>query len=284
MTTQKLTSKSYLAVEFAYGDPTAFSYVRLTNWASNVTVGGNTYNTNMALAVDLPTDKGVMFEGSATVSVQINAAALFGNLVSGEPHSPVFVTIYEVRKTLDDVSEQVFTLYKGKVSHAIKNFRGRRNLVGLRVVSQRVRLDVPLGLPCNVQCTWTFTGPGCEISSVGLAQTGTMDAIDRFTAVIRGLTQPAFFVGADNTRYWRRGYVEKDGLRILITDWSSDIPTSFELSRRPPASWENQSVSVFPGCDKTIAVCRAQWDNEEHFGGFGIEMPAYKPTFENQGT
>lgn len=284
MTLSSPQSKVFLAVEFSYGDPTTPSYARVANYPVNVTVDGDSYTSLMALDVELPDDRGSLIEGSATLTVPVSAHALFTALSSGEAHSPVFVTVKEVRRTPDDLTEEVFTLFVGRASKALKNFRGRRELLGIRAVGTRSRLDVPLGIQCNSQCAWTFTGNGCEISPVGLSQSGTLYSLNRFSAYITGLSQTPFFGGATTSAYWLRGYVEKDGLRILIRDWSSILPELFELARVPPASWIGQTVSVFPGCDKSLATCQNQWGNEEHFGGFGIAMPAYKPTFEDPGS
>lgn len=279
---QEFAHQLQVAVEFEYGDPASPTYSRYVDWDSDLTIGGDSYTSEKRLEVQLGADRGDFNVPQATVVLPVEDA-FTTQLAKGEPHSPVFVTILERGVTVGGGSTIVTTLFTGRLAETIRNYQNRSDLIALRCRDYRALLNKPLGLQCNAQCAWVFTGTGCELSAVGLSQTGTMTSISRLTATITGLTQPAFFVGGTTEGYWHRGYVERDGLRIGIRDWRSGNPTTFHLVKPAPSSWSGQSVTAFPGCDKTIKTCRERWDNEEHFGGFGIEMPAYKPLFENPG-
>lgn len=274
-------SKSYLGVEFKWGDPSSPSYTRYTNWDSDVTISGNSFTSQKKLKVTLPEDRGTLSISPATIVLPFGDA-ISSAVAVGDPAAPVTVTLYEVVLSPDEVSSDTFIVFKGRVTSAVKNYQSKKGLVAYKAVRSLGRLDVPLGMPCNAQCTFQFTGNGCEISPSGLAQTGTLEAFNnQRVAEISGLTQPPFFGGGSVDSYWRKGYVEKDGIRISIKDWNVAYPDIFQLSRLPPASWDGASVTVFPGCDKTAATCADQWNNIDNFGGFGIGMPAYKPIFES---
>lgn len=81
-------------------------------------------------------------------------------------------------------------------------------------------------------------------------------------------------------RYFERGFMSYQGLRIPIRIWRKATATVFTLIRRPPSSWLNKTVLVFAGCDKSTGTCDRRYGNLEHFRGNGYAIPAYNPWFE----
>ena len=87
--------------------------------------------------------------------------------------------------------------------------------------------------------------------------------------------------------YWRRGYMEINGLRNGIRMWDGGAggtaPYHFQMVDDVPSSWVGETVTLTPGCAKTPEICDSRWSNLEKFGGFGIAIPRHDPTTENPG-
>lgn len=277
---QKPQKQSFLLVEFLYGDPRSPTYSRFTDQSSDVDALGVRWTAVPDMEVRVPSNIGTLADKQLELEMKLQSGFLT-DVSGGEPHSPVVVTVREMSIATDDGSgPQIITLFAGRLINTRRNPASRTESVRLIAVHSKARLAIALGMPANHHCVWTFTGRGCAVSPVALAETGTITSIIGKVATITGLADHS----ADTTgRYWHMGYLEIAGLRITIRDWQIATPTVFQLAKEPPAGWASASVSVFPGCDKTIETCRARWDNEENFGGFGYAVPAYHPVYENPG-
>jgi hypothetical protein len=269
-------------LEFAYG-ASAGTAARFTNGTASEVYDGDTYSSLPKVAIELPGNTGTLEEGVLKIEVPVDAHALFTALASGEKHSPVYVTVVQVNEPLQDDggSDEVLVLCRmWRVAKATKNPARKRGIVKLEATGAKADLKVPLGMPANYQCVWQLFGNGCDLDAV--SDTGTLTAIDaadnkKVTITGVSVTVP----GATPGKTFHRGYVEKDGMRLEIRDWSSGASTTFFLERKPPAAWVGQTVTVVPGCDKSIETCRARWDNEERFQGCGYAIPDYHPHFES---
>jgi hypothetical protein len=256
-------------VEFKYGDPAAPSYKRFAQYTIDAYYGIDLYTAMPELDIKMPEISAMLSDKTLLIGAPLKAGSgFFDSISSGIPFSEVTVTLYE--RIIGTQGEADITLkhYIGLVTKVSRNYQ-RPDWVQLEVASFKSRLMIPLGLPANVQCVWTLGGRGCFISVP--QETGTMTVIAGKIVTITGLSGRA-------DRFWHRGYVVKNGCRILIRDWVNG--TSFTLTKEPPADWTGASVQVFAGCDKTIQTCRARFSNEEHFGGFGYAIPAYSPNYE----
>lgn len=275
---QKPQKQSFLLLEFKYGDPVAPTYTRFTDQSSDVDALGSKWSAVPDMDVRIPSNIGTLADKQLEIEMKLQSGFLT-NVSSGEPHSPVRVTLSEMSIAADDGSgPQTIVLFVGKLTNVRRNPGGHSESVRLIAVHSKARMAIPLGLPANHHCVWTFTERGCAKSPVGLRESGTLTVLTGKVATITGLADHS----ADTTsRYWHMGYVEKDGLRITIRDWEQAAATTFYLAKEPPASWVGATVRVFPGCDKTIETCRARWSNEANFGGFGYAIPAYHPVYEN---
>lgn len=264
-------------VEFTWG---ASSALRVTDQEEDVAHSGLgvTFEALPRLEIALPPNTGGLEEKPLELTVVRSSKTLFQNLSSSEPHAPVTVKVWE--ELYDDPATsstyELLLHYHGQVSKAVRNYQNAPDLVLLEALTLKSRLDVPMGLPANPQCVWTLAdGVNCTVTAT--PQSGTLASVISGPLVeITGLSPP----GGDAS-YFQRGYVEVDGLRIGIRKWDSGSPDEFHLRRRVPASWVGGSVSVVPGCDKTIEVCRSRWSNEEQFGGFGYAIPNYQPNYES---
>jgi hypothetical protein len=270
-----------LCLELQYGDSGSPTYLRYTRWDSSVTIDSNSYTPARKIDVILPVDRGEATDTEATIVLEADSDALTTALAAGSPHSPILATVYQLVDSVDGMESTTLTLFKGRVVTTVANYRGERDVLALRVASFKHLLQTPMGFQCNPQCLWVFAGTGCPVDGSGLGQTGTLTIVSRAQVTISGVSATPYDTGLSTDRYWHRGYVERDGLRINIREWKNAEATTFHLARVPPASWAGQTVTVFPGCDKSLATCQDRWDAEEGFGGLGFAMPAYKPQFEN---
>ncbi len=258
-------------VEFTWNQTNT---LKVTDWQTQVThVDLGTFSPLPDMEIRVPTNTGEINEQPLEIRVIRDGDALFQDLTTGEPHAPVTVEVYE--EMWDDTTANTpITMkhFSGRIVRAYRNFQGRSQLVKLEAVSIKSRLDVPMGLPCNPQCVWALFDNNCQVPSIFYL--GTLAAVGSGnTATVTGLA-------AQTGRYFERGYLERNGLRIGIREWQDTAATTFYLRQRVPADWVGQTVNVFPGCDKTIETCRSRWSNEQRFGGFGYAIPDYQPNYE----
>lgn len=265
--------EGYLLVTFRHGDA-AIELAKYTDWQQDIS--GHASTPTMAL--DIPANTGTFDRRELRVLLPLDT---FTDRASGGvPHSPIFLEVAEVTQGLftgDQSTQRI--LFKGRVMRIIRNFQGKNNIVAFFALPAKSRLDIPMGLPCNHHCVWNLFGRGCGLNIASFDERGQIDSVDGQEVVV---TTAA--VTGKAGRHWRRGYMEREGLRIPIRDWSDTDPTKFQMARRVPDDWVLAgpiSITFVPGCDKTIETCRAVFDNEENFGGAGYAIPPYQPNFES---
>lgn len=274
--------ESYLLVEFRFGDPAVPIFQRYTDWGQSVT----NYPSEPTMEVSLSANTATFDQQESRIILPLDS---FTDRISdGLPHSPTFVRVDEVTLGLTAGDQGSFrTLLRGRVVRFVRDFQGRNDSVALFVLSAKARLDVPLGLQCNHHDEFRLFGPGSGLSQATFQRTGQIAAIDGKEVTISTpnllITAPTS-PGGNVDRYWERGFLEKDGLKIGVHIWKLTDPTKFVLRRRPPSDWllaGAASILFVPGSHKTIEDARAVWANEANFGGFGYAMPAYHPIFES---
>ncbi len=270
MTTAGASEKvTALLAEFRYGDPAAPTYLRITDFASDVSFQSLTYSSFPRMEIRGLQLSGI-FDGDKPLQMvmPLVAGGLIDKASSGQKHSPIFVKLWEKLFSTSGGQDQVLALFQGKVIRVIRNYNGKPDSVLFEAYAVKQRLAISLGLVAVHQCQWAFGGRGC--GKVVTTSNGTMTVINGRSVTITGLS-------AQVDRFWHRGFVEKDGLRIEVRDWLSG--NTFELMAEPPPDWLAQTVKVTEGCDKGIVTCRAK-GQEGKFSGFGAVIPAYNPMFE----
>jgi hypothetical protein len=273
--------ESFILVTFRYGDPSDPDFAKYAAWNRAF----EDFAATPEMDVEIPDNTGTFDEKE--VRILLGVDDFTGPVSSGLPHSPMFLKIEEVTAGMfpgDAGSRKI--LYRGRITRTIRNFQGRNDTVAFFSLPIKSRIDVPMGLQCNHHCAWRLFGRGCGLVETSHDQTGQIASMDGKEITISanaGITAP-IAPGGDNTRFWERGYLEKDGLTIGIHIWSISDPTVFVLRRRPPDSWllaGVNSIRFLPGCHKTVEDCRNVWNNEQHFGGFGYAMLPYNPLYQN---
>lgn len=271
----------YSFVTFTYGDLASPTVSRYTDWTQS-TMG---FVSTPGMEVEVPENTGIFEERELEILLPADAFSL--NASNGLPHSPIFVRVQEQTSGLiAGDAGSLRTLFAGRIMRTIRNFQGRSNTVAFFALPIKSRLAIPMGLQCNHHCVWRLFGPGCQLTQSVHDQPGQIAAIDGKEVTIStpnaAITAPAA-PGGDNSRFWERGFLERDGLKIGVHLWTIADPAVFVLRRRPPDSWllaGASSVLFVPGCHNTIEDCRDVWVNEEHFGGAGFAIPSYNPIIE----
>ena len=265
--------EGFVIVTFFYGTDLG-TQTKYTDWDQPFL--GAASEPRMSLSI--PENTGTFDKRELRIVLPID---IFTNRVSsGVPFSPMYVQVEELTQGLftgDQSSQKI--LYSGRVIRTTRNYQGMNNKVGFFCLPIKSRIDISMGLPCNHHCAWTLFKGGCGVTPVSVA--GEIDSQDgtEITVTTAGVTTP----GGTDARYWKRGYCEKDGLRISIRDYDGATDTTKLYMARPvPSDWIGGSgdITFVPGCDKTVETCRARWSGEEFFMGLGYAIPAYSPNFE----
>lgn len=188
-------------------------------------------------------------------------------LISGVPFADVDVLIEEMEPGNDDTLRPIFY---GRVTEATYNPSGMQSTARLKVSGLKTALDVPCGAAITNTCIWLFGDASCQVDVDALKVSATVNAIDGSVVTLS--------VAGPSAGYYHRGWIERDGSRIMIREYTTG--NDYTLVRPPPSSWNGQTVTLVPGCDKTKEVCENRWSNLERFGGAGLGIPGYNPIFE----
>jgi hypothetical protein len=276
--------ESYILVQFAYG-ASAGSLASYTDLERDVTP----YMSTPLLEVELPDNVGTFQEKECRIVLPRDAFT--DRFLDAPAQDPVYVRVeQQIRGLTAGEAGSNLIPFKGRVERIIHNYQRRPGLVAFQALLVRDRLDVPLGLQMNHHDEARIFGPMSGLVQASHQQTGQIAVIDgkEITistprAVITNPTAP----GGDNSRFWERGWLEKDGARIGIHIWTIADPSVFVLRERPPASWllaGAASILFVPGSHGTIEDARDVWDDEEHFLGYGYATPSYNPIINVKGT
>lgn len=268
--------RSFTLFKFTFGDPAAPTIKRFVNVAANVTGTDGVFLAKSDIAVSFDAFSGVFDEKPIKIDLDKSTDSFFDDISNGEPHSPVFVEIWELIESVDGSDEEL-KLFTGRLTKVTDQHRGKQNQIRLECRSWKQKIDIPMGVIATHQCAWIFTGEGCEVVARTFA--GTVLSIVGFQVTLTaapatGSPPTTFF-----EREFQRGYMKRDGLRITIRDWK-DGPV-FQMTKPPPLEWVGNAVTLVAGCDKTIETCRTIHDNEERFNGVGFAMLPYNPNYES---
>lgn len=270
MTVTQLPFKKVSAflAQFRYGNPERI--VAYTDWTVDLTHANVTYLSTPRMAIKPIVDSGLMDDEPVVISLPLDTFT--DAISSGEPHAPIFVELRERVESDDD--SLVSVRFLGRVDIAYRNYQRVANTVALECRSWKYYLQSLSGITVDHQCPWTVYDPRtCKTTKTGKTGVGVITAISDTAVTISGLTtKPDFF--------WNRGFLELDGLRLMIRYWASG--TTFLLNRRPPSAWAGQAVTVTAGCDNLVETCRTTHSNESNFGGAGYGMTPYNPVFETE--
>ena len=234
-----------------------------------------------ALEITLGARTGLLNESVTTIRFDLETSELGRSVSSGRAFPKVRVEIWEKVDGYDPQRfQQKFNrVFKGTAVKSRRNPEGYPGTVELDCHFSKNRLDFAAGMQCNAECANTFGKGGCSVNVASLADACTITSISRNIITVTGLTaQP-------DSRYWRRGYIERNGLEIQILEW--DGSQTFDLAKVPPAEWfdavllGDAQATMYPGCDLLRSTCDDVWGNVQDFNGLGLTTPPYHPVIEN---
>jgi hypothetical protein len=268
--------ESFLLVLFRYGEDQAVQ-ARYTNWDEDF----SSYSSEPRMEVDTIANTGTLEDNEVMVGLPLDNGFV-SILTAPTDFSDTFVKITEVTRPLAGGASTVKVLFNGKVTRVVRNHEGRSNYASIYAVSAKGRLDFPLQPPTTHQCNWQVYKSPCGASQATHQVTAQIDSLDGLEATCSDASL-ASQAGADD-RYWHRGFLEKDGLRIYVRDYDGAVSTSiFLLAAVPPTDWigGTNDILFVAGCDKTIETCRSRFSQEENFSGIGYGMAPYNPNWES---
>lgn len=262
-----------------------------TNWSAGYN-DGNAHTPLPGLQVQYAPNTGSLREEQLKITFSIGNDVFLDSLITGLPIAPVYLNAKIVIEEIGPGAapgSRIVEFGNWRLMKALRNPEQRRGLGRLEFLSHKARLFPPLGISAMPSCAWNLGDKTCTVDTVALQETGTVSFVGRKSL---RLTNPAdsgvisgknyLDLSGPDDKYWHRGYVELDGLRIGIRDWNQAGPDPylFQMVRQPPPSWVGQVVTLTPGCDKTPFICDKRYANLEQFGGFGYAIPAYHPVLE----
>lgn len=246
---------------------------------SLITIGGP-FLSCPSLSVKLAPYSGVFDQRTTEISFEFaNVAPLFAlGITNGRAFAPTRVAVWQWSRSPG--SDRMRKMFVGRVYSATRNPGGRQGIVSLTCVTPKAEAQRACGIVSDNQCEWTFGDPKtCTVDLAPLVEAGDITVVDRNVVTITGLS-------AHVDRYWHKGYIEADGIKINIREWVSG--TSFILASLIPKEWEDtvtgfgsKAVSVTPGCDLRPNTCKGVWNNLSNIMCVGIAVPTYNPFFED---
>lgn len=277
-------------VQVVWGDESLPNVWRFTDANADITAGPGTFSalpsTEIKPAPYTPLFERVSWKINLPVEPLTGAPAnLVAALGRQEAHPVVDITIYSwLFDNTDPSTGRLLIRFDGRAAFFHKNPDDKQGLVQFEVLSGKSDVRRAMGVQCNPQCGFTFgdvktCDAGGVINLPSKIQAGRITAVNGFNVTITNLTVP-------RDRYFHRGWVSKDGIRIRVHEYISG--TAFVLGERVPLEWRESllvapfyvDVSVTPGCDKKEPTCK-EWANERENQILGIAIPAYHPQFES---
>lgn len=302
--------KSTPLIEILYGTSIA---VYITTSRSPVQWAGRTWLPEPTVSVDLPKQSGGLTEESCKISLPREnnlhpGVATIANLLASPRCSlPIRVRVINLIESGPEDLNPVY-LYEGVDDRTIRNPDGQEGFVDLMVVPDfRYQLeDITLGMRADPTCGHVYGGVGCWHPDVDKFMVpgdyGLPAKVHKINVTlsinptyssrqVQVFVDPSLHPGATYLQitqrpknWWKRAFLEKDGLRISIADWrwNNTLNTGtdiFILNRIPPENWHLAKAVLHPGCTRTAEAC-AERLNTGTFGGYGHGIPAYNPVLE----
>jgi uncharacterized phage protein (TIGR02218 family) len=170
------------------------------------------------------------------------------------PDVVAIVTVFRVQDA--DTSEPtVLTFWKGRIAGT--RAEGQQMLLECESVFTSMR-RTGARARYQVQCRHALYGTACGVNKASYAVAGTVSAVDDVLLTVTGADSEAdgYFVG---------GMIEFDGVFRFIVGHTG---TTIRLWRAMPGLAAASSVTLYPGCNRTLGVCNERFNNALNYGGF----------------
>lgn len=199
-----------------------------------------------------------------TVPASNGLALLFRGL---PPSQPVLIRVYRLHA--GDSSVMLKTVWVGTVSEVKREAIDRCKLLTNSLASTFTR--VGLRLTFSRACPHALYDHNCRVNATSFALYGmAIVALDgaSITVNLPAGTEPERFSGG-YVEWVTEGVTERRGLRAQAGHRLNLFGGSAGLA-------VGQTVTLYPGCDHTIALCNSRFSNHLNFGGVP-HMPGKSP-------
>lgn len=191
--------------------------------------------------------------GDVTITIPCDhaIAQLF---VGGGPSVPLRVVARTLHRA--DADAEIHVAFTGEVIAC--DFEGPAARLKCAPMFGKLRRLTP-GIAYQAQCAWVLFGAGCSLNADDFQATGTVTAVSG-----RQVTAVVFGTQADG--WWRGGWIKfADGRRRFVV---AHTGTTVTLMNVQPGLAPGDAFDVWPGCDRTEAVCAAKFSNLVNHMGF----------------
>lgn len=239
-------------------------YYRYTDADRAITVNDATY-TPLAISLD-----NLTVGSGDNLDVTLPADNIIARLFRGVPPSqPVRVRIY--RAHVDDQGMAVSwrAIWLGRISDVKREATDRVKLITASVASDFTRNG--LRLTFGRGCQNALYDHHCRVNPEAYAVTGiVIDALDGATITVtlpagieEGWFSGGFMAWPSDGVTERRGLKLHEGNQIGVFGGTQGLSAGM-------------AITLYPGCDRTIAVCDAKFANHLNYGG-QPHMPGMSP-------
>lgn len=251
-----------------------------TNLDTTQVFDANTFLAVPTMDVELATNSGSIDGESHDTLVRLPFVddTFLDELTDGAPVRNLVMRVREiVRGMKPGELGSTLTWTWGGLGRMVRN-RPKRGWVEFAVAPDKTEFETPTGMQCVGQCRNNLFDPPCgRQGSYGPAKNDEQRvALVLATQINQVLTVDDYDV-IDSPKTFRRGFVELNGARVLISDWDPMTPNVFYLGRAVPERWVGENVTLVPGCNRSVEACRLQWDNEARMNPLGYAMPDQNP-------
>lgn len=250
---------------------------------------GVTYTSEPSMEVKLAENDGMLSSDTPTkitlpntpIAADATAQTFLDRISSGQPYQTVEVNVAEITVG-DGGTKSVLKTFRGEAVFLDVNSKEDKDILVFEVLTDKQKLQpIKLGLPVEVQCINALGDARCKVNLSPFSWNLTITDIDSKVVTATGMPD------GQVDRLMMAGFFEFETLRIRIHNWRNEVEgdkTIFYLQERPPSHWLNEVVAATAGCDKSVETCRAVYNQEAEFNGWGYAMPEYHPVYEDGGS
>ncbi len=263
---------------------------------TDVTVSGLTYR---ASTMQCGTISREQTSGRATLQITTATAtevvAEWQAVSALDPVGPIGVTVLRAHVTsagaVETTGETTWARFLGTVSGM--EISGAETVLSCEALANQLATRTVPRVPILTTCPWAVYGHRCGVNPTSVAESGTVTAVGVAapgspdlglyggtpTVTITMATSAPLLLGVDPD-------LERFNGGVLV--WSRTTPDGPSVSRihimqASVNTWPTltcvlytdlgsaavgQTVSLWPGCQKTIEICFARFNNKARFGGF----------------
>lgn len=245
--------------------------IRLTNWDTDLKVGGNVYTSGVMLKRGSLSQKNDLSVASVDleISPQFDAPTLLkiGTLTLAQAlrqgyFDGAIVTFSKLfMATAGDVSAGLTPWFLGSVA----DVRAARATCTITIESLLSLLNV--SMPRNVYqtgCLHTLYDSGCGLSKTSFQGTGTVSGSPTITSfTYSGLAQASGYFNLGTLKF--TSGANTGHVRTVKSYSGGTIQLASPL---PVAPTSGDAFTIYAGCDKTQATCTTKFSNVIHFRGY----------------